>query len=65
MPFSDFKQLSTVLKQFQLTYQEESIGNWEKVNVPTQLEIDVNFNLSELAYDGSEAIICETLIFRF
>jgi hypothetical protein len=63
MFFSDFKQLSTVLKQFQLTYREESIGSWEKISVPISLKTDINFNLLELAYDGSEAIICETLIF--
>lgn len=63
MPFSDFKQLSTVLKRFQLKYEEKNIGDWEKLSMPIQLKNDIDFNLSELAYDGSEAIICETLIF--
>lgn len=63
MPFSDFKQLSTVLKQFQLKYQEDDIRIWKKLTVPASLKADIDFNISELAYDGSEAIICETMIF--
>lgn len=63
MPFSEYKNLGTVIKEFQLHYQEKPFETVKTVAVPPNLVADISFNLLELAYDGSEAIICETLIF--
>lgn len=63
MSFSEYTQLPLVLKEFSLHYQEKSLDNYPLIPVPISLKEEINFNLEELAYGGSEAIICETLIF--
>ncbi len=63
MAFSEYKSLASVLREFRLHYQEQSFGKWQTVPAPLILKEEIAFNLSELAYDGSEAIVCETLIF--
>lgn len=63
MSFSEYKSLPAVLKEFSLHYQEKSLEKYPLIDAPINLKDDIEFNLAELAYDGSEAIVCETLIF--
>ncbi|MDQ6956907.1 MAG: hypothetical protein Q9M21_06895 [Mariprofundaceae bacterium] len=63
MSFSEYKSLSAVLKEFSLHYQEKTLEDHPLLQAPISLKEEIAFNLAELAYDGSEAIVCETLIF--
>ncbi len=63
MSFSEYKSLPAVLKEFSLHYQEKFLEKHPLIEAPINLKDDIAFNLAELAYDGSEAIVCETLIF--
>jgi hypothetical protein len=63
MAFTEYKNLAMVLKEFSLHYQELVLEYDTTVQVPAGLAADIVFNLTELAYDSSEAMICETLIF--
>ena len=63
MPFSEYKNLGNAIKEFNLNYKEQAFEEIKLVEVPKNLVEDIAFNLTELVYDGSEAIICETLIF--
>lgn len=63
MSFSEYNNLSCVLKKFSLRYQEKSLADYPFINAPVNLKEEIAFNLDELTYEGSEAIICETLIF--
>ncbi len=63
MPFSEYKNLGNAIKEFNLNYKEQVFEDVLLVEVPQNLVEDIAFNLLELVYDGSEAIICETLIF--
>lgn len=63
MPFNEYKNLGNAIKEFNLNYKEQVFEEILLVEVPKNLVEDIAFNLSELVYDGSEAIICETLIF--
>ncbi|TAL21798.1 MAG: hypothetical protein EPN94_12170 [Nitrospirae bacterium] len=63
MAFTEYKNLAAVLKEFSLHYQEKSLDYDAALQAPANLATEITFNLTELAYDSSEAIICETLIF--
>jgi hypothetical protein len=63
MAFTEYKNLAAVLKDFSLHYQEQILEHDAALKAPASLAADITFNLTELAYDSSEAMICETLIF--
>jgi len=63
MAFTEYKNLATVLKEFSLHYREQLLEHDTALQAPANLAADISFNLTELAYDSSEAMICETLIF--
>ena len=63
MAFTEYKNLPSVLKEFSLHYQEGTLDYDTALQAPASLTADIRFNLTELAYDSSEAMICETLIF--
>ncbi len=63
MAFTEYKNLATVLKEFSLHYQEQALDYDENLLAPPSLASEITFNLTELAYDSSEAMLCETLIF--
>jgi hypothetical protein len=63
MAFTEYKNLASVLKEFSLHYQEDILEHDTTLQAPASLAADIAFNLTELAYDSSEAMICETLIF--
>lgn len=64
MAFSDYKSLAMIIKEFHLHYQEIAFDRLTQMQqVPTSLKEDIAFNLKEMAYDISEAMICESLIF--
>jgi hypothetical protein len=63
MSFSDYKQLSAVIKEFRLHYEERVFEIQSPQQVPEWLQNEIAFNLNELPYASSEAFICESLLF--
>jgi len=63
MAFTEYKNLASVLKEFSLHYREQILEHDTALPAPANLAVEITFNLNELAYDSSEAMICETLIF--
>ena len=63
MAFPEYKNLASVLKKFQLHYEQADLEDVLPIPAPLLLKEAIAFDLKELAYDSSEAIICETLIF--
>jgi hypothetical protein len=63
MAFTQFKSLGDVLKQYQIHYLEEEFKIITQVKVPKSLTTDLAFTLKNIAYDVSEAAICENLIY--
>ena len=63
MAFGQAKQLGEVIKQAQLRYEEQIFPVGKTLKAPTLLRNEIEFNTSALAYNNSEAFICETIIF--
>ena len=63
MAFTQFKTLGDVLKQYRIRYEEENFKILTQVKVPKALATDLAFTLKNIAYDVSEAAICENLIY--
>ena len=63
MAFTQFKTLGDVLKQYRIRYEEENFKILTQVKVPKSLVTDLAFTLKNIAYDVSEAAICENLIY--
>ena len=61
MASSDYKPLAAVIQEFQLHYQETSFQPSQTVVAPEALK--ETFNMKEMAYDVSEAMICEAILF--
>ena len=63
MAFTQFKTLGDVLKQYRIRYSEENFKIIKQVKVPKSLSTDLAFTLKNIAYDVSEAAICENLLY--
>ena len=63
MAFSDYKSLATVIQEFELHYQEKRFEPLPRVTAPAELKEILRFNMTEMAYDVSEAMICEAILF--
>lgn len=63
MAFTSFKSLAEVLKKYKIRYQEQDFEITQNVEAPPVLREDITFTLNEVAYDVSEAAICENLIY--
>ncbi|WP_394754259.1 hypothetical protein [Crenothrix sp.] len=60
---NQFKSLSNVLKHFQIHYIEADFKIVRIVEINEAVRQDIVFTLKEVAYDVSEAAICENLIY--
>jgi hypothetical protein len=63
MAFTEFKTLGDVLKQYRIRYAEKNFQITTQVKVPKALSTDLAFTLKNIAYDVSEAAICENLLY--
>ena len=63
MPFTQYKTLGDVLKTYNIRYVETGFKIESQVKVPKALSADLSFTLKNIAYDVSEASICENLIY--
>ncbi len=60
---NQFKSLAAVLKSYQIHYTEQSFEITTKATLDESVRADILFTLKEVAYDVSEAAICENLIY--
>ena len=63
MVFTSFQSLAEVLKKYNIRYQERDFDITNLTEAPPVLQEDITFTLNEVAYDVSEAAICENLIY--
>ena len=60
---NQFKSLAAVLKHYQIHYHEADFEIIKTANLNESVKADIVFTLKEVAYDVSEAAICENLIY--
>ena len=63
MSFSNYKTISTVLKEFNVTYTEANFMEELAFNIPQSFRDDLSFVMREGVVDNSEYAICENLIY--
>ncbi|MEG3858212.1 hypothetical protein [Microcoleus sp. herbarium12] len=63
MPFSAYKTVSSVLKEFQITYTESNFIVETEFQVSDYFREDLEFTMREGVVDNSEFAICENLIY--
>ncbi|WP_293334364.1 hypothetical protein [Microcoleus sp. CAWBG58] len=63
MPFSAYKTVSSVLKEFQVTYTESNFIVETEFHVSDYFREDLEFTMREGVVDNSEFAICENLIY--
>ncbi len=64
MAFSTYKSLAAVIKEFQLHYAEAPFDRLlAPITAPSELKNTIDFNMKELVYDASEAMIGECILF--
>jgi hypothetical protein len=60
---NQFKSLAAVLKHYQIHYDEADFQIIKTILLNDEVREDILFTLKEVAYDVSEAAICENLIY--
>lgn len=63
MSFSNYKNISSVLKEFQVTYTEANFIELIDFLIPNYFREDLEFVMREGVVDNSEYAICENLIY--
>ncbi|TAG73898.1 MAG: hypothetical protein EAZ23_08465 [Oscillatoriales cyanobacterium] len=63
MPFSAYKTVSSVLKEFQINYTESNFIVETEFHVSEYFREDLEFTMREGVVDNSEFAICENLIY--
>lgn len=63
MPFSSFKNIGAVIKQFNLTYREENFIVPAEATPREAFRAEIEFSLREVVVDNSEYAICENFIY--
>ncbi len=63
MSFTFYKNISAVLKKFQITYHEENFVMVAPVTLSDYFQAELNLVRTELVIDNSEHAICENLIY--
>jgi hypothetical protein len=63
MSFSTYKNISSVLKEFQVTYTEANFIELVPFDIPNYFREDLEFMMREGVVDNSEYAICENLIY--
>ena len=63
MAFKDFKNISQVLKKYNIKYQDESFLPIQEVEVPQHFLDEIQFSIEHLNAFGSEASRCENIIY--
>jgi len=63
MSFSNYKSISTVLKEFQITYTEANFIGETEFSIPDYFREDLETVMQDGVVDNSEFAICENLIY--
>ena len=63
MPFSNYKNIAAVIKEFQIKYIEANFVNEVSFTIPQYFREDLDFLLSHGAVYSSEFAVCENLIY--
>ncbi|MCP2732464.1 hypothetical protein NJ959_28950 [Symplocastrum sp. BBK-W-15] len=63
MSFSSYKNIRSVIKKFNLTYQENNYIIPQNLAISDYLRGEIEFSLREVVLENSELAICENLIY--
>jgi hypothetical protein len=63
MPFSNYKNIGTVLKEFQVKYTESDFVNGVDFSISDYFRDDLEMVMREGVVNNSEFAICENLIY--
>jgi hypothetical protein len=63
MSFTNYKTLSQVVQEFQLSYQEQNFVEPITFEINDYIRAELQFNLKELVVDSSEYALCENIIY--
>lgn len=63
MAFSNYKTISEVVKEYQVTYTEANFVIETSFNIPDYFREDLELMMNEAVVDNSEFAICENLIY--
>jgi hypothetical protein len=63
MSFTNYKTLSQVAQEFQLSYQEQNFVEPITFKINDYIRAELQFNLKELVVDSSEYALCENIIY--
>jgi hypothetical protein len=63
MAFSNYKTISEVVKEYQVTYTEANFVIETSFNIPDYFRDDLELMMNEAVVDNSEFAICENLIY--
>ena len=62
MAFTKFKSLADVLRHYRISYLKQSFEITKSSQASDSLKEEIRFNMEEIAYDVSEAALCEFII---
>ena len=62
MAFTKFKSLADVLRHYRINYLKQSFEITKSSQASDSLKEEIRFNMEEIAYDVSEAALCEFII---
>lgn len=63
MSFESYKNITAVLKEFQIVYREEDFVRPVDFPIQQYIRAELEFSLQEVVVDNSEAAICENFIY--
>jgi hypothetical protein len=62
MAFTKFKSLADVLRHYRISYLKQGFEITKSTKASDSLKEEIRFNMEEIAYDVSEAALCEFII---
>lgn len=65
MPFADYQSIADVARPFQIHFRRDNFITPLPVSLSEHFQVELDFTLREVPFDGSEAAACETLIYPF
>ncbi len=65
MPFTNYQSVADVARSFQIRVRRDNFVVMRPVALSDYFRAELDFTLRKVPFDGSEAAVCETLIYPF
>jgi hypothetical protein len=63
MPFTSYKEIGQVLKEYQITFEEAKWVGQLTIPISNYFESELEYSLETFSFDDSEYAVCENLIY--